>query len=145
MGSINLQIAYPDADGILRYRIFNNGVSRKISGNRSVIQLVAKVLLTNPGSDPLDRAAGAGLQQVVRKPVSNQTLQARQQEILVVVARCEAQIIASQTGTSLPAGERLRRVDLASQPEFVPGSRTWLIDLNVTTEDGNSERRILEA
>lgn len=143
---ITLQVAYPDEDGVLHYRIFNNGVSRKIQGIRAVIQLVTKTLLTDPGTDMLYPAAGAGLQIVLRKSVSQSTLQARQAEIALAVARCESQIIASQSGLNLPPGERLRRIDVRPQATtFDPATRTWRVALKINTEDGNSERALLEA
>lgn len=140
---ITLQVAYPDEEGILRYRIFNKGVSRAITGNRAVIQQVTKTLLTDPGTDQFDPTLGGGLRKVIQKNQREVNPSVTQAELGTAISRTEDQILNSQPDLPLTEEEQLESVDVLLLEEQDDGN--WKIDLKVNMADGNIKRVLLEA
>jgi phage baseplate assembly protein W len=133
---INWQIVFPDANDKLEFKLFSNSNSRAVSGNASVEQLVAKVLLTDPGTDAFNRSSGAGLRIFLLKTVSPGNLRTRSSELAQIIDRCERQLVQSQQGVTLPLSERLKDIEIRSLDyDFVEGK--WLIELKLNMEDGN--------
>ena len=139
---VNLQIAFPDEKGVLRFAIFSKGASKAVAGNPSAIQLVAKILLTDPGTDLFNPSSGGGLTRVLSRRVTDDNFSTLQAEMGMAIMRAEQEIRASQAGTSLPARERLKSIEVR---RLVYGGGTWTIDLKLTMEDGNVKRALLQA
>lgn len=140
---ITLQVAYPDDNGILRYRLFTKGQSKKVSGNPLVEQLVTKVLLTDPGTDAADSTLGGGLRAVLTKNMRQVNPSVTQAEIGTAIIRTEEQIINSQSDLDLDPSEQLASIEIR-KIEFSEDEGSWLIDLKLNMADGNVKRVLLE-
>jgi phage baseplate assembly protein W len=138
---ITLQVAFPDEDGILRYKLFNHGVSKKVAGNPLVEQLVTKLLFTTPGTDLFDPAMGGGLLNVLSQRVNDSNMSTVSAEIGTAIIRTESQIIASQSDVPLDPSEQLLSIDILSI-DLVDS--IWKIELQLNMADGNVKRVLLE-
>lgn len=142
-----LQVAFPevneDGESVLKYRIFDKGRSKMVSGNPAVEQYVAKLLLTDANTSFYYPKYGSGLKRVLKQAVTPETLQTRRAEMSRAVVRVEDQIKATQAGTSLPDTERLLSIEIQGI-DYDPEIFTWSIRLKLNMEDGNALRVLLE-
>ena len=137
-----LQVAFPDENGLLRYGLFVDGQSKQVSGNPAIEQLVAKLLQTDIGTDLQNPTLGGSLRERTAQYVTRDTLRARISEIGRSIVLVEEQIRSSQAGLSLPAAERLLTIDI-EELSYDFEQQNWIIRLHIKMEDGNAGRVLL--
>lgn len=140
---IGFQLAHAGTGGKLEYRLFSpSGISRHVSGNPAVEQLVAKVLLTNPGTHAWLQKHGGGLDTVLGAPLDTQGAERVRTQITHALLRTEEEVRLSQLGLKLPPSEQLTRIDTESLV-YDEDTESFALALLLTMADGNVRRLLL--
>lgn len=138
-----LQIARPGPEGKLIYGLFDAfGNSKAVEGNPAVEQFVAKLLLTDLGSDVDHPRQGGSLRLRMSEQVTETNLRTRISEMTRVIVLVEEQIRGSEAGLPLSPSERLSRIDILAI-NFSFAGELWTIRLHILMEDGNVARVLL--
>lgn len=148
---ISLQIAFPPTgetpDGAqLRFSVSTElGVSKIVSGARSVSQHVAKLLLTRLGSDAFNVSAGSALEELGQQKVHQDNLLTIKNDISLAILEVQNQILDSQVNLEGATDDDLLETLDVQVLEFNEETSTWTIDILVETVSGNTDQLLLEA
>lgn len=106
-----------------------------VSGIQLLLQLVTKQLLATQGSDTFDPTMGAGVRQLLRRPLDQDEVGQIQNDFQVAVSRIEELILFQQSGKALASDERLSSLEVE---EVTLNERTleWSLVIRVVSEAG---------
>ena len=125
-----------DIDGYTRFKLDDTS-TKKVTGIRSLVQIVAHALLSTPLTDIFRQDWLGGLQSRVPGAIDIRRINEYKSEIAQVVADVERQIKSEQSGYDLPDSERLVSIDIL-RIEFFPFDQRWELDVRVVSESGES-------
>jgi phage baseplate assembly protein W len=78
-------------------------------GLNKLVQIFLITLITEAGTDAMDREHGAGLSSILTSNFSPNDTSAMESRVSTIFAEAERQIIAEQDGLSIPESETLQR------------------------------------
>lgn len=100
-----------------------------VAGEYSLVQLITKCLLTDPGQDIFDTEYGAGLRRNIRG-IPGQDVDRGKTAVNSALQKCKLDLLKS---TATDPTERLLDLRLLSMV-FDPIQTTWLVEVEVETE-----------
>ena len=102
-------------DPVTRIASFKlNFVPRRTVGIEGLVQLVAKTILTTPGTDIWSPEHGGGLMSYQANGINNSKMQMVRADIISIVKRSEEQIKSEQSSLNLKDDEKLKSLQVLS-------------------------------
>ncbi len=113
--------------------------SRLIDGIFALTQWICLELYQTPGTQVLNQANGAGIDQVLSVIPTDEEILTARIDLTIVIDQVTERIRRRQANETLTADERLRDITVA-KVEFDAEDGTWRVDLIVTAESGRQAR-----
>lgn len=127
----------PKGDGMARQSLeFTWGRrSKYVTGVLRLVQMVVKLILTTPGSDSAYPTAGTIIPSLVKRGVTQDSVQLVKMDIMMALQDLERQIQDIQAALPLNDDERLKQIDIQTV-NYTPASAEWQINIAVLSQAG---------
>jgi phage baseplate assembly protein W len=109
--------------------------TKTVNGVLKLAQMVIKLLLTTPGSDPFAPSLGTVIPLLLKRGVTQSSQNALKTDIMTSIQDLERQIFNLQAAEAIPDDERLQEL-VIRRVEYLTDEAEWAIDLSVLSQAG---------